>query len=78
MRIEASEVPEKLYEMLGKLEYGEERLYIITRRGEPIAKLVDYYQDPYAKKIGIAEGQFEVPDDFDADNEEIAKLFGVA
>ncbi len=77
MRIEADQVKDKLYEMLGKLEYGEERQYIITRRGEPVAKLVDYYSDPYEKKIGVAQGVFTVPDDFDADNEEIAKLFGV-
>ena len=77
MRIEADQVKDKLYEMLGKLEYGEERIYIITRRGEPVAKLVDYHKDPYEKKIGVAKGVFTVPDDFDADNEEIAKLFGV-
>ena len=77
MRIEANQAKDNLYEMLGKLEYGEETLYIITRRGEPVAKLVNYHADPYQKKIGVAKGVFKVPDDFDADNEEIAKLFGV-
>ena len=76
MRIEADQVKDKLYEMLGKLEYGEERQFIITKRGMPVAKLVDYYSSPYQQKVGVAKGQFTVPDDFDADNEEIAKLFG--
>ena len=76
MRIEADQAKDKLFEMLGKLEYGEESLYVITRRGEPVAKLVDYHSDPYAKKVGVAKGVFTVPDDFDSDDAEIAKMFG--
>lgn len=35
--------------------------------------------DDVSKRIGIAEGEFAVPDDFDAYNDEIADLFeGVA
>lgn len=30
-----------------------------------------------SKRIGIAEGKFIVPDDFDACNDEIAEMFGV-
>ena len=30
-----------------------------------------------SQRIGIAEGKFVVPDDFDACNDEIAEMFGV-
>ena len=76
MRIEASEVKEKLYELLGKLEYGEENMVVITHRGQPVARLVDYYSNPLLHKLGLAKGKLSVPDDFDPNNEEITELFG--
>ena len=77
MRIELKEAENMLSELIGKILFGGEDQVIITKRGEPIAKLVDYHAEPYKRKIGVAKGVFKVPDDFDADNEEIAKLFGV-
>ena len=77
MRIELKEAENMLSELIGKILFGGEDQVIITKRGEPIAKLVDYHAEPYKQKIGVAKGKFTVPDDFDADNEEIAKLFGV-
>lgn len=29
------------------------------------------------RRLGLADGEFDIPDDIDADNAEIAKLFGV-
>lgn len=76
MRIEASEAKEKLYELLGKLEYGEENMVVITHRGQPVARLVDYYSNPLPRRLGLAKGKLSVPDDFDSDNEELSELFG--
>lgn len=28
------------------------------------------------RKLGIADGEYEIPDDIDADNQEIAEMFG--
>lgn len=77
MRIPLEEAEGKLSELIGKVVFGGEEQVIITKRGAPVAKIVDYYSDPYKKKLGVAKGIFTVPDDFDSDNEEIAKLFGV-
>lgn len=30
------------------------------------------------RRIGVAKGKFDVPDDIDAGNEEIAEMFGVS
>ena len=31
---------------------------------------------PYKKRIGIAEGKFKIPDEFDAWDKEIEEMFG--
>lgn len=77
MRVELSDVGDKLFDLVGKIIFGGEDQIIFTMRGEPVAKLVDYHADPYKRRLGVAKGVFTVPDDFDADNEEIAKMFGM-
>jgi len=43
---------------------GEE--IIIAKAGKPVAKLVPLHPRPRRRKLGIAAGEFTVPDDFDA------------
>ena len=57
------------------IEQGKEREIVIARNGRPAAKLVPMDAVPLGKRIGIAKGRFEVPDDIDAHNDEVAKLF---
>ena len=76
MYVNAAHAKEVLYELLGLLGDGEENQIIITRKGQPVAKITEYYDEPETVRTGVAKGKFTVPDDFDADNEEIAKLFG--
>ncbi len=77
MRIEAEQAKDTLYELLGKLEYGQEQQIIITKRGLPVAKLVDYYGSPYATKTGVAKGKINVPseEEWKAMDEEIDQMF---
>lgn len=67
----------QLSRLVEAIESGAEREIIIARNGKPAAKLVPLTPPPVdvSKRIGIAEGRFVVPDDFDADNAEIEKLF---
>lgn len=60
--VEVDEWPDRLYEMLGKLEYGVERMFIITQNGVPVAKLVDYHQSPYEERVAYRERPYEPPD----------------
>jgi prevent-host-death family protein len=39
---------------------------IIAKAGKPMARLVPLENAPRPKKYGLLEGQFKVPDDFDA------------
>ena len=47
-----------------------------------LSDMIDRFMRPVqeetaSKRIGISEGKFVVPDDFDACNDEIAEMFGV-
>lgn len=75
-RIDVQTAGKELASLLRALEAGSETEIIITRDGEPVARLVPLATPPdVSKRFGIAKGMFVVPDDFDADNEEIARLF---
>ena len=64
-----------LSRLVEAIEQGEEREIIIARNGKPAAKLVPVSTSPSGSRIGIAKGAFTVPDDIDANNAEVARLF---
>ncbi len=57
------------------IEQGHEREIVIARNGRPAARLVPMDTVLHDKRIGVAKGVFEVPDDIDAHNDEVARLF---
>lgn len=57
------EAKSTLSELLRRVASGEE--VIITRSGEPVARLVAIPRRP-TRTFGADEGLFDVPDDFDA------------
>lgn len=64
----------QLSRLLQSIENGEETEITIARNGRPIARLVPM---PARRpvRLGLAKGKFIVPDDFNVDDEEIARLF---
>ncbi|MFT3736431.1 MAG: type II toxin-antitoxin system prevent-host-death family antitoxin [Rhodocyclaceae bacterium] len=64
-----------LSRLVEAIEQGEEREIVIARNGRPAARLVPIDAAPAGPRIGIAKGLFEVPDDIDAHNDEVAQLF---
>lgn len=64
-----------LSRLVEAIEQGEEREIIIARNGRPAARLVPVDALPAGRRIGVARGKFEVPDDIDAHNAEVAALF---
>lgn len=72
--INVHEAKTHLSRYLDAVESGAEAEVIIARNGKPAARLV-----PIAPKkkivLGLAKGKFTVPDDIDALNPEIEKLF---
>ena len=64
-----------LSRLVEAIEQGQQREIVIARNGRPVAKLVPIDAAPPEKRLGVAKGLFEVPDDIDTHNEEVAALF---
>jgi prevent-host-death family protein len=75
-QINIHEAKTRLSRLIAAVESGAEREIIIARNGRPAAKLTAI-DTPTRRPInfGVARGKFKLPDDFDADNDYIAKLF---
>lgn len=64
-----------LSKLVAYLESGQEEEIIISRHGKAVARLTAISRQPTGKRIGIAKGKVTIPDNIDADNPVIAKLF---
>ena len=53
------------------------RRRVYARAGKPVVKITYIEPVDVSKRIGIAKGKFEMPEDFDDCNEEIARMFGI-
>ena len=62
--------------LIDAVESGRESEIIIARNGKPAARLVPLATRPEGRRLGVAEGLFEVPDDIDGANAAIAEMFG--
>ena len=60
--------------LIEAVESGQEDEIIIARNNKPVARILPYVQREKFP-LGIAKGQFEVPDDIDKHNDEIAEMF---
>ncbi len=63
----------QLSKYLQEVEDGGE--VVIGRYGNPIAKLVPYVSDKPKITFGLLKGKFSLPDNFDAPDEEIVRMF---
>ena len=69
------EAKSSLSRLVEAVERGQETEIIIARNGRPAARLVAVGAQRVAGRIGIAKGQFVVPDTIDDDESEVAALF---
>ena len=77
MQVNVLEAKTNLSNLIKLLESGREERIIIARYGKPIVKMEIYSNVPVSKRIGVAKGKLQVPEDIDACNDEISELFGV-
>lgn len=69
------EAKSSLSRLVAAIESGRKQEIILARNGRPAAKLVPLDAEPGGQRIGVAKGAFEVPDDIDKHNDEIAHIF---
>ncbi len=63
-----------LSRLIEQIASGAEDEITITRNGTPVARVLPIGAD-VSRRIGLARGEFEVPDDIDRHNAEVAALF---
>ncbi|MGH8570305.1 MAG: type II toxin-antitoxin system Phd/YefM family antitoxin [Gammaproteobacteria bacterium] len=64
-----------LSRLIDQIASGEETEIVISRNGKPVARVVPITPADTSHRIGIAKGEFKVPDDIDQHNDEVARLF---
>ncbi len=69
------EAKTQLSKLVESIESGREEEIVIARNGRPAAKLTRVQKRSLERRLGVAKGQFDVPDSIDADNELIERLF---
>ena len=74
LTVNVREAKTDLSKLLRLIESKREDEIQITRNGKPIVKMTLVNPIPTSKRIGVAEGKFEVPDDLDAGSEDIAAM----
>lgn len=76
-QVSVREAKTDLSKLIRLVESKREDEVQIARNGRPVVKIVRIQPVPASKRIGVAEGKFTVPDDFDAGSDEItASLTG--
>ncbi len=65
-----------LSKLVKMLETRQEDVIYLARNGIAVAQMTLIPKKSADKRIGIAEGKFKVPDEFDAWDKEIASMFG--
>ncbi len=71
------EAKSNLSRLVQALETGAETEIVIARNGRPAARLVPLQTAAAHRRIGVAAGLFDMPEDIDAHNDEVASLFGI-
>lgn len=76
--METTSIPEgegELAALVKRVEAGED--VVITRGGQPVARLVFYYPDPAPRVGGQWAGRIRIAEDFDTLPPDIAEAFGM-
>lgn len=74
MQVNVLEAKTGFSKLIRILESGKEESITVARNGRPVVKITLIDPPAVSRRIGIAEGKFKAPDDFDAANEEAAAM----
>ena len=74
MQVNVLEAKTGFSKLIRLLESGKEESVTVARNGKPVVKIILVDQPAVSKRIGVAEGRFRAPDDFDAVGEEAAAM----
>ena len=75
-QINMLEAKTDLSKLIRMLETKQEEVIYLARNGTAIAQMPLIPEKFVHKRVGIAEGKFKVPDEFDAWDKEVEEMFG--
>lgn len=64
-----------LSKLIDQIASGKEKEFVISRNGKPVARVLPIAKVEISRRIGIAKGEFTIPEDIDKSKQEIARLF---
>ena len=65
-----------LSKLVRMLETKQEEVIYLARNGKAVAQMTLIPKKPTQRRIGVAEGKFKVPDQFDVWDQEVREMFG--
>ncbi|MGQ0502691.1 MAG: type II toxin-antitoxin system Phd/YefM family antitoxin [Panacagrimonas sp.] len=71
------EAKTSLSRLVAAVESGQEKEIVIARNGRPVARLVPLNPVP-GVRLGLRDGKFAIPEDWDEHHAEVAALFGAS
>ena len=74
LQVNILEAKTELSKLIRLLESKREDSITVARNGKPVVKMTLINEVPVSKRIGVAKGKFNISDDFDADDREIAEM----
>ncbi len=77
IQVNMLEAKTELSKLVKLLESKQEDVIYLARNGTPIVQMVLIPEKKADKRIGLTEGKFKIPDDFDKWDKEIEEMFGV-
>ncbi len=66
----------EMSKLINLLETKQEEVIYFARNGMAVAQLTLIPKKITGKRIGVAEGKFKVPDEFDSWDKEVGEMFG--
>lgn len=69
------EAKSDLSRLVKLLESKQEEVIYLARNGTAVAQMTLIPKKPANKRIGVAEGKFEIPDEFDKWDKEVEEMF---
>ncbi|MDE7016955.1 MAG: hypothetical protein K2P65_05175 [Lachnospiraceae bacterium] len=65
-----------LSKLVNLLETKQEEVIYLEKNGVTVAQMTLIPKKTVRKRIGVAEGKFKVPDEFDSWDKEVEEMFG--
>jgi len=70
------EAKTELSRLVRMLETKQEDVIYLAKNGRAVAQMTLIPNKPVNKRVGVAEGKFNVPDEFDSWDKEVEEMFG--